>query len=135
MLIAHPQSLPQLVAILELPLSRQKIRAPDERKMRFEIISEALWILNNLTSEDAHSIDEKLLCDHNIHQLLQVLMLYFIEDVGTSSPEYSSFVDHYPSKTTLLDYELRLLEEILWLMCNLSNQEAIAHAFARDRFD
>jgi len=62
-------------------------------------------------------------------------MLYFIEDVGVSSLENSASINHYPSNSTLLEYELRLLEEILWLMCNLSNQEAIAHAFASDRFD
>jgi len=65
--MTHPQSLSQLVAILELPLSRQEIRAPDERRKRFEIISEVLWILNNMTSENAYNIDETLFCDYGIH--------------------------------------------------------------------
>jgi len=74
----------QLVAILEPSVSRQKIRAPEERKMRCAILSETLWILNNLTAENTYDIDERLYMDHNIHQILQAHLLEnFIEDVGT----------------------------------------------------
>ena len=51
-LLTHDQSLSQLVSVLEPTVSKQKIANKAERELRIQILCEALWVLNNLTSEN-----------------------------------------------------------------------------------
>lgn len=86
-------------------------------------------------AEDACNIEDRLFNDHNITQILQAHLLEnFIEDVEDSSATSAS--SNFTGETQpLLDYELRLLRELLWLLANLANQTNIAFAFAANHLD
>ena len=82
MLLTHPNTLKQLVSILEPSISKQTIPDKNLRKHKIDIICEAFWIINNLSTEDAHNIEDRLFNNHNIHQILQAHLLEnFIEDI------------------------------------------------------
>ena len=51
-LLTHPDTLVQLVAILHPSVSKQNIGNKQERQLRIEILTEALWTLNNLSLEE-----------------------------------------------------------------------------------
>ena len=50
-LMHHPKTIPRLVAIVEPSVSKNAIASAEERRLRVEILCEALWILNNLIAD------------------------------------------------------------------------------------
>ena len=95
------------------------MRDQKTREIRCEILSETLWILNNLTHELERDFDERLFTEFNIQQTIQAHLLEnFIEDIdgdkGMSEVQFA-LEDHYPVVAPLTKYELRLLKELVWL--------------------
>ena len=100
-----------------------------ERQLRLQILSEALWILNNLVQVNYNEIDQRLYSEFNIEDILQKhLEENFLPHlIGNGGWEK----DHFVVPSVPLEYqELELLKEILWLLANLTNDGNIAFSCA-----
>ena len=95
------------------------MRDEKTRELRRLILSEALWILNNLTHESERDFDLRLFYEFDIKQTIQAHLLEnFIEDIdgekGMSEVQLA-LQKHYPAATPLTNDEIRLLKELVWL--------------------
>ena len=128
-LVNHPQTLPKLISLIAPSVSKLSIEAPMERQLRLQILSEALWILNNLVQVNYNEIDQRLYSEFNIEDILQKhleenFLPHLIGNGGWDE-------DHFVVPSVPLEYqELELLKEILWLLANLTNDGNIAFSCA-----
>ena len=129
-LMTLPQSLSQLIAVIEPSVSKLRYTNQEERYQKIQIVSEAIRTIDNLVVEGKkHNIDERLFLDYNIHRILLMhLQENFIEDVL----QPAQTLTHYSQGGLLEGHELNLLNEIFWLLSNLQKEEAIAYQLVVD---
>ena len=133
-MLAQPESLTQIVALIKPSISKGKVQSSTLRQQKIQILCETLWTLNNLAYEGSVDVTEVLFLDHNITSILQMhLMENFI---GENELQEQESVCHLSSQAaSLLNYELELLDDIIWLLANLALHEPIAYSYIANHVD
>ena len=99
--LAQPESLTQIVALIKPSISKGKVQSSTVRQQKIQILCESLWTLNNLASEGSvDDVTEVLFLDHNITSILQMhLMENFI---GENELQEQESVCHLSSQAASL---------------------------------
>ena len=69
-LMFHPKTIPRLIAIIRPSVAKSNFEFAEARRLRVEILSEAIWILNNLIADSQCDIEGQLFEKHNIADLM-----------------------------------------------------------------